>query len=101
MDLEQVPGTTAEPLSLGHDEIEFASHLGMPVDVWLFTDMMSLYLQGMGIHNESGTERLKMPRMSEIVDRMLSTITDTEDKDRAFVPFQRESSYTADCDPVT
>lgn len=42
----------------------------------------------MGIHNEPGTSKQKMQGVSSIVDKLLSVITDTTDKDRAFVPFK-------------
>jgi dihydroxyacetone kinase len=41
----------------------------------------------MGIHNESGVARKKAPPMSELVDGLLTSITETEDEDRSFVPF--------------
>ena len=48
--------------------------------------------QGMGIHNEPGTSKLKVSKVSELVDEMLSKITDTTDKDRSFVPFKNDGS---------
>ena len=45
----------------------------------------------MGIHNESGVAKIALPRMSELVDSLLTRITDINDKDASFVPFQRKS----------
>jgi dihydroxyacetone kinase len=42
----------------------------------------------MGIHNEPGVSKQKMTSVASIVDKLLSTITDTSDKDRGFVPFK-------------
>ena len=48
--------------------------------------------QGMGIHNEPGTSKLSLPNVYELVNKMLSTITDTTDKDRSFVPFKNDGT---------
>lgn len=42
----------------------------------------------MGIHNEPGTNKLSLPKVSELVAQMLTKITDTTDKDRSFLPFE-------------
>lgn len=44
----------------------------------------------MGIHNESGVEKIKLPSSKELVARMLKMITDTNDKERAYVPFKHD-----------
>lgn len=41
----------------------------------------------MGIHNEAGTSKHELTTVAELVDQMLGKITDTKDKERAFVPF--------------
>jgi dihydroxyacetone kinase len=46
----------------------------------------------MGIHNEPGTSKLTLPTTAELVSEMLSKITDTEDKERSFVPFKNDGS---------
>ena len=40
----------------------------------------------MGIHNEPGTDKLPLPKTADLVNEMLTRITDTQDKERAFVP---------------
>lgn len=49
----------------------------------------------MGIHNESGVSRKNAPPMSELVHRLLTSITETENEDYSFVPFASKlcSSY--------
>lgn len=44
----------------------------------------------MGIHNEAGIEKIKLPTSKELIKRMLGLITDTNDKDRAYVPFEHD-----------
>lgn len=46
----------------------------------------------MGIHNEPGTQKLPLKSTADLVDNMLSKITDTTDKDRSFVPFKHDGS---------
>lgn len=46
----------------------------------------------MGIHNEPGTQKLPLKSTADLVDNMLSKITDTSDKDRSFVPFKGDGS---------
>ena len=48
--------------------------------------------EGMGIHNEPGTDKLHLPKTSELVSTMLKTITDTTDPDRSFVSFKGDGS---------
>ncbi|KAK4685203.1 triose/dihydroxyacetone kinase / FAD-AMP lyase (cyclizing), partial [Tremellales sp. Uapishka_1] len=50
------------------------------------------YELGMGIHNEPGTSKHTIGTTAELVDAMLSKITDTTDKDRSFVPFKNDGS---------
>ncbi|GAA5831207.1 hypothetical protein JCM3766R1_002968 [Sporobolomyces carnicolor] len=46
---------------------------------------------GMGIHNEPGIRKVSpVPSAEKLVDEFLSTITDTEDKERSFLPFQND-----------
>ncbi|KAK9895068.1 dihydroxyacetone kinase [Cystobasidium minutum MCA 4210] len=45
---------------------------------------------GMGIHNEAGIEKIKLPTSKELIKRMLGLITDTSDEDRAYVPFKHD-----------
>lgn len=42
---------------------------------------------GMGIHNEPGFEKIKIPPVSELVTILLKQLLDQKDGDRAFVPF--------------
>lgn len=43
----------------------------------------------MGIHNEPGNRRLKpTPPLKELVPQLLELLTDTEDKERSFLPFK-------------
>lgn len=44
----------------------------------------------MGIHNEAGIEKIKLPTSKELIKRMLGLITDTSDEDRAYVPFKHD-----------
>lgn len=46
----------------------------------------------MGIHNEPGTSKLSLPKVSDLVGDLLSRITDTTDKERSFVPFKNDGS---------
>jgi len=44
---------------------------------------------GMGIHNESGHERLSpAPPLKELIPKLLKLLTSTNDPERSFVPFQ-------------
>ncbi|WVW82122.1 dihydroxyacetone kinase [Kwoniella bestiolae CBS 10118] len=47
---------------------------------------------GMGIHNESGTHKLEIPSIAELVDQMLFKITNTNDPERSYVPFKGDGS---------
>lgn len=48
---------------------------------------------GMGIHNEPGCYVIKpQPTISSLVDRMLDTLLDPNDSDRAYVPFSSEDN---------
>ncbi|KAI6149802.1 Dak1 domain-containing protein [Pisolithus tinctorius] len=61
-----VPGTSVQDNHLRVDEIEI----------------------GLGIHNESGNNRISpIPPLSELVHDLLKLITSTTDPERAFVPF--------------
>ncbi|KAK9233983.1 Dak1 domain-containing protein [Lipomyces kononenkoae] len=62
-----VPGRDpSQQISLGPDEIEI----------------------GMGIHNESGVEKLSsIPTREELVQKLLRTLVSSDDIDRSFVPF--------------
>lgn len=42
----------------------------------------------MGIHNESGHQRLPAPTLNELVPALLELLTSTTDPERSFVPFQ-------------
>lgn len=44
----------------------------------------------MGIHNESGVLKMKLPTSKELVAKMLTMIYNTKDEDRAFVPFKHD-----------
>ena len=46
----------------------------------------------MGIHNEPGTSKLSLSKVSTVINEMLTKITDTTDKDRSFVPFKNDGS---------
>ncbi|KAF7983385.1 hypothetical protein HWV62_22391 [Athelia sp. TMB] len=62
-----VPGTAASESHLGGNEIEI----------------------GMGIHNESGHQRLSpAPPLKDLVPKLLELLTSTSDPERSFVPFQ-------------
>lgn len=43
-----------------------------------------------GIHNEPGILKQKLPPAKDLVTQMLAYITDTNDADRAFVPFKHD-----------
>ncbi|GAA5972207.1 hypothetical protein JCM11641_002358 [Rhodosporidiobolus odoratus] len=46
---------------------------------------------GMGIHNEPGIRKASpVPSAAKLVDEFLSTITSTEDKERAYLPFKND-----------
>jgi dihydroxyacetone kinase len=44
----------------------------------------------MGIHNEAGVEKIKLPKSRDLMERMLKMVTDTSDSDRAYVPFKHD-----------
>lgn len=45
----------------------------------------------MGIHNESGYQRLSpAPPLRELIPKLLGTLTSTSDPERSFLPFQGE-----------
>lgn len=44
---------------------------------------------GMGIHNEPGLKRFPQQKKKELIDHMVKLLTDTEDKERAFVPWKK------------
>ena len=44
----------------------------------------------MGIHNEAGVEKIKLPKSKDLMERMLKMVTDTSDSDRAYVPFKHD-----------
>lgn len=44
---------------------------------------------GMGIHNEPGLKRYPQQKKKELIDNMVKLLTDTGDKERAFVPWQK------------
>lgn len=46
----------------------------------------------MGIHNEAGNKRLKLSRLSALIDQMLTMLTSTTDKERSFIPFQNDGT---------
>lgn len=64
----KIPGTATSEAHLKESEIEL----------------------GMGIHNEAGIEKIKLPTSKELIKRMLGLITDTNDSDRAYVPFKHD-----------
>ena len=46
----------------------------------------------MGIHNEPGNKTDKLGSPSSLVGGILSSLTDTKDKDRSFVDFKHDGS---------
>lgn len=64
----QIPGTAKADAHLTESEIEI----------------------GMGIHNEAGVEKTKLPTSRELIKRMLKLVTDTKDPERGFVPFKHD-----------
>lgn len=44
---------------------------------------------GMGIHNEPGVKRFPQQSKRQLVETMVKLLTDTEDKERAFVPWKK------------
>ncbi|KAH7890741.1 Dak1 domain-containing protein [Phlebopus sp. FC_14] len=66
-----VPGTAIPDTHLGIDEIEI----------------------GLGIHNERGHRRdSPVPPLNELIPKLLSMITSTNDPDRSFVPFENNGT---------
>lgn len=65
-----VPGTKAGESHLSADQVEL----------------------GMGIHNEPGTSKIAIPKVSKLVGEMLGRIVDTTDADRSFVDFKHDGS---------
>ncbi|GAA6004485.1 hypothetical protein JCM10207_000748 [Rhodosporidiobolus poonsookiae] len=64
-----VPGTEKAEAHLKDDEIEI----------------------GMGIHNEPGIRKVSpIPSAAKLVDEFLSTIVDTADKERSYLPFKND-----------
>ncbi|GAA5891212.1 hypothetical protein JCM6882_006456 [Rhodosporidiobolus microsporus] len=46
---------------------------------------------GMGIHNEPGIRKVSpVPSAAKLVDEFLTTLLDTEDKERAYLPFKND-----------
>ncbi|GAA6026259.1 hypothetical protein JCM11491_001280 [Sporobolomyces phaffii] len=61
------------------------------------TDKAEAYLEdneaeiGMGIHNEPGIRKVSpIPSAEKLVDEFLSTITNTDDEERSFLPFKND-----------
>ncbi|KAF8202313.1 dihydroxyacetone kinase [Pholiota molesta] len=69
-------------VSLGHTHV--------PGTASSTSDLVSSEIEiGMGIHNESGHNRLSpIPKLSELVPKLLDYLTSTSDPDRSFVPFK-------------
>lgn len=44
----------------------------------------------MGIHNEAGIEKTDLPRSKELISKMLKYIIDTNDEERAFLPYKHD-----------
>lgn len=63
-----IPGTGAPEAHLTESEVEI----------------------GMGIHNEAGVAKVQLKSSKELVAQMLKMVTDTSDKDRAFVDFKHD-----------
>ncbi|KAI5451888.1 hypothetical protein NCC49_001190 [Naganishia albida] len=63
-----IPGTATQESHLQADEVEI----------------------GMGIHNEPGILKRKLPPAKELITQMLAYITDTNDAERAFLPFKHD-----------
>jgi hypothetical protein len=66
----QIPGTGPSEHTLKPDEMEL----------------------GMGIHNEPGVKRIKIPSARELLAQMVDFASDTANKDRSFVPFKHDGS---------
>lgn len=45
---------------------------------------------GMGIHNEAGIEKIKLPKSKELIKKMLGYVTNMDDSDRAYLPFKHD-----------
>ncbi|KAJ9106007.1 hypothetical protein QFC19_003343 [Naganishia cerealis] len=63
-----IPGTATQETHLQADQVEI----------------------GMGIHNEPGILKRTLPPAKELISQMLSFITNTEDAERAFLPFKHD-----------
>jgi len=81
-----VPGTKAGESHLAADQVELVNGLFRPYR------SEKANQQGMGIHNEPGTHKLSLPKTADLVNEMLTRITDTNDKERSFVPFKNDGS---------
>ena len=46
----------------------------------------------MGIHNEPGTVRIKLESRTMLIERMVNMLIDTQNSDRAFLPFKNDGS---------
>ncbi len=47
----------------------------------------------MGIHNESGYQRLRpIPPLTQLIDQMMGILTSTTDEDRSFLPFKHDGN---------
>lgn len=64
----QIPGTGPPEAHLTESEVEI----------------------GMGIHNEAGVAKVPLKSSKELIAQMLKMVTDTSDKDRAFVDFRHD-----------
>lgn len=64
----QIPGTGEAESHLAADEVEI----------------------GMGIHNEAGIEKIKLPKSKELIKKMLGYVTNMDDSDRAYLPFKHD-----------
>jgi dihydroxyacetone kinase len=74
-----VPGTKAGESHLSADQVEL----------------------GMGIHNEPGTSKIAIPKVSELVGEMLGRILDTTDADRSLSISSTMEATRSSCSSTT
>ncbi|KAF8817412.1 dihydroxyacetone kinase [Phlegmacium glaucopus] len=69
-------------------------HTHVPGTAPMTSDLSSSEIEiGMGIHNESGHSRLSpVPKLSQLISRLLDFLTDVSDPVRSFVPFKSKDN---------
>jgi dihydroxyacetone kinase len=86
-----IPGTGPGEAHLDVDEGQ-STPVSLSLSLSCFSDIRPSVELGMGIHNEPGVLRMKLPSSAELVKTMLAYITDTTDEERGFLPFKNDGT---------